>query len=89
VRRPLADPHLSRRPLGLVPAHDGLRLLRGDSTTAVRVDGELLEQEHAVSAAVLERGTVLLLGDRVALLLHRLSFPQRNRGSASKSAPPS
>jgi two-component system nitrogen regulation response regulator GlnG len=73
VRRPLADPHLSRRPLRLASAPDGgLRLLRGDSTTAVTVDGEPLEQEHALTAAAVQRGTVLLLGDRVALLLHPL-----------------
>ena len=65
--RPLADPHLSRRPIRLAP---------GDSPGAVRIDGEgSLEVLGAssrghISFAAVERGAVLLLANRVALLLH-------------------
>ena len=65
--RPLADPHLSRKPIQLAP---------GDSPGAVRIAGEgSLEVLGAsssgqISAAAVERGAVLVLAEQVALLLH-------------------
>jgi two-component system nitrogen regulation response regulator GlnG len=71
-RRPLADPHLSRRALALLPeAGGGVRLSCRDSPTPVLADGELVRTEHIFSAPEIERGVVLLLAERVALLLHR------------------
>jgi two-component system, NtrC family, nitrogen regulation response regulator GlnG len=72
--RPLADPYLSRRPLQLVPGAEpgGVRLCRGESGTAVVVDGEPLAGDLEIAPARLERGAVLLLAGRVVLLLSRL-----------------
>jgi two-component system, NtrC family, nitrogen regulation response regulator GlnG len=69
--RPLRDPHLSRRPLHLLPGVDpGTVLLDpGDSTTSLRVGGEEVHRPVTVSAQALERGVVLMLGHRVVLVL--------------------
>ncbi|MEM8930570.1 MAG: sigma 54-interacting transcriptional regulator, partial [Acidobacteriota bacterium] len=72
LSRPLADSRLSRTPIRLVPTPDGLRIDRDGSKTPVEIDGTPLDERHAVDAAALDRGVVLLLGHRVALLLHRL-----------------
>ncbi len=70
--RPLADSHLSRRPFHLAP---------GEPPGSVRIEAETgggwidffgARSEEEISAAEIERGVVLLLADRVALLLHRL-----------------
>ena len=68
---PLADPYLSRRPLRLVPgaAPGSVRLLQGESGTAVVVNGEPLNGERELSEGEIERGVVLLLTNRVVLLL--------------------
>lgn len=81
---PLADPHLSRKPLRLVPgaAPGSVLLIRGESGTAVLVDGEPLEAERELFAAEIERGVVLLLANRVVLLLSRLD-PLGSGGVAS------
>jgi two-component system, NtrC family, nitrogen regulation response regulator GlnG len=76
--RPLADPHLSRNPLRLVPGPEpgAVRLIRrsGDGAqTAVAADGQALGEESGFSAAAVERGVVLLLASRVALLLHPMN----------------
>ena len=71
--RPLGDPYLSRMPIRLVPAADGaLRIVCDQTRTPVFVDGEPVQGEAAVSAAGLERGVVLLLGNRIVLLLQHL-----------------
>ncbi|WP_437552549.1 sigma 54-interacting transcriptional regulator [Sorangium sp. So ce367] len=68
---PLADEHLSRKPLRLFAAADGgARLELGDSSTAVVVQGKRLQSAAHFSAAQLRRGVVLELGHRVVLLLH-------------------
>jgi DNA-binding NtrC family response regulator len=68
---PLADEHLSRKPLRLLPAVDGgVRLELGDSSTVVVVHGKRLQSDAHFSAAQLRRGVVLELGHRVVLLLH-------------------
>jgi two-component system, NtrC family, nitrogen regulation response regulator GlnG len=69
--RPLGDVHLSRRPVELVPGE------RPGSLRLVLAAGDRIELFGAraadeVSAAEIERGVVLLLAHRVALLLHRL-----------------
>ena len=71
--RPLADPYLSRRPLRLVPLESGgVRLVQGDSGTAVVADGEPLAADLELPPARLDRGVVLLLANRIVLLLGRL-----------------
>lgn len=71
VSRALADPHLSRRPIRLAPGSEpgGIRLIRGDSGTAVAVNGEPVAGERELTAAEIGRGAVLLLANRVVLLL--------------------
>jgi two-component system nitrogen regulation response regulator GlnG len=70
-RRPLGEPHISRTPLRLRPGPEpgSVRLLRGDSPTAVTADGEPIAEERTFSAAEVERGVVLLLAQHVVLLL--------------------
>jgi two-component system nitrogen regulation response regulator GlnG len=73
--RPLADPHLSRRPVRLVPGPDpgGVRLLCGESSAAVVVNGEAVAGERDLTAAEIDRGAVLLLAaQRVVVLLSRI-----------------
>ncbi|MBV8200786.1 MAG: sigma-54-dependent Fis family transcriptional regulator [Acidobacteria bacterium] len=72
--RPLADPFLSRQPIRLVPAGDlgAVRLVRDGSRTPVIAGGVPVHGALELGAADVERGTVLLLGNRVALLLHQV-----------------
>lgn len=72
--RALDDAHVSRSPMRLyVGALPGTLCLDAQSTrTALEVDGRRVTGVHACSAEELERGVVLMLGGRVALLLHRL-----------------
>jgi two-component system nitrogen regulation response regulator GlnG len=72
--RPLADPFLSRLPILLIPeAKTGaLRIVCNTTRTPVMAGGVQVRGELAVSASALERGLVLVLASRVALLLHRL-----------------
>jgi len=73
-RRALADPHLSRRPLRLIPVPGGgARLLAKGSKTRVEANGILVEDWREFSATELDLGVVLLLADKVTLLLHTLS----------------
>jgi len=76
VLQPLAVPYLSRRPWLLRPmAGGGVQVVRGDSpmSLAAHVAGhhDPIDREASFSAAEVDRGVVLLLADRVALLLHR------------------
>jgi two-component system nitrogen regulation response regulator GlnG len=70
--RPLADPFLSRQPIRLVPGGDAgaVRLVCEGSRTLVAAGGVPVRGTLDLGAADVERGTVLLLGSRVALLLH-------------------
>src|SRR4051812_3870276 len=69
--RPLADPHLSRTPVHLVPGErpGSVRLL-SEGGGRIELFGARAADE--LSAAEIERGVVLLLAHRVALLLHLL-----------------
>jgi two-component system nitrogen regulation response regulator GlnG len=71
LRRPLADLHLSRRPLSFLPGAEpgSVRLVRGDSATSVAIGGEPVTGERAILAAEVESGVVLLLAGRLILLL--------------------
>jgi two-component system nitrogen regulation response regulator GlnG len=73
--RPLADPHLSRRPIRLVPGPDpgGVRLICGESSAAVVVNGEAVAGERDLTAAEIDQGAVLLLASqRVVVLFSRI-----------------
>jgi two-component system nitrogen regulation response regulator GlnG len=72
--RPLADPYVSRSPIRieLGEAAGSIRLAAGEAGTLLAVDGEPMAEPREVSAAEIERGAVLLLANRVALLLHFL-----------------
>jgi two-component system nitrogen regulation response regulator GlnG len=69
--RPLGDPYLSRRPIRLAAGGTpgAVRLLCGETRTAVEVDGEPVSGALELDAAAVERGVVLLLAGRVALVL--------------------
>ncbi|MEO1369836.1 MAG: sigma-54 factor interaction domain-containing protein, partial [Acidobacteriota bacterium] len=71
--RPLADVHVSRRPLALVPgAGPGeVRLIPPPGGAAlIELDGEALDRPRSLGLPELERGLVLMLAERVVLLLH-------------------
>jgi two-component system, NtrC family, nitrogen regulation response regulator GlnG len=80
--RPLADPFLSRQPIRLVPAGDlgAVRLVCAGSRTPVVAGGVPVRGVLELGAADVERGTVLLLGSRVALLLHQVDPAPPPRG---------
>jgi len=72
--RPLADPYLSRSPIRLEhgAARGALRLVCGETRTALALDGVPVSGVREISAEEVERGAVLLLANRVVLLLHLL-----------------
>ena len=74
---PLAERHLSRTPLRLAAGAGpgSVTLDRAGVRTSVAADGEPIVDVREFSAAEIERGVVLLLGRRVALLLHLLPQP--------------
>jgi two-component system, NtrC family, nitrogen regulation response regulator GlnG len=68
--RPLADRHLSRRPMRLAASPGGLRLEVGESRTRVVAESEPVGTARDFSAHEVERGAVIELADRIVLLLH-------------------
>src|SRR6185436_7591836 len=70
--RPLDDSYLSRSPLLFVPGSEtgGVTLDRAGSRTQVTAGGEEVERSRTFTAAEIERGVVLVLARRIALLLH-------------------
>ncbi len=79
---PLAAPWVSRSPILLEPdAKGGLWLDPTRTKTEVRIGGIPLPGRHAVPEAALDRGVVLVVARRIALLLHRL--PARPATTAS------
>ena len=90
-RGALADSRLSRKPLRLTasPGH-GLRLDASGTSTPLTVDGVGVAEGHEISAEKLAEGVVLVLGGRVALLLHLLEPSVRRPpsfGLVGESAP--
>ena len=70
---PLGERRLSRTPLELDRGNHGtVRLDPGGSSTSVVADGQPLREVRVFDAGEIERGVVLLLGNRLTLLLHRL-----------------
>ncbi|MEM7584465.1 MAG: sigma 54-interacting transcriptional regulator [Acidobacteriota bacterium] len=72
-RRPLADPHVSRRPLVMTRALNGrVRLSRNGAKTQLAIDREPMGEWRDFTLDEIERGIVLQLAKRVTLLLHLL-----------------
>jgi DNA-binding NtrC family response regulator len=67
---PLDHPRISRAPFVLRMCDRGVMLDPGDSRTRIALDGELVDQPRLISPDQLQRGVVIELSDRVALLLH-------------------
>ena len=73
---PLGDPRLSRSPVVFAPGPSGsVRIDCSAVRTRVRVAGALVSSVVEISRQRLEEGVPLLLGERVALLLHLLEPP--------------
>jgi two-component system nitrogen regulation response regulator GlnG len=70
--RPLDDTFLSRTPLTLRPGSEpgSLLLDRAGSPTQITAGGEEVGRSRAFTTAEISRGVVLVLGRRIALLLH-------------------
>ena len=75
---PLGERFVSRRPIHLrLDEETGeLTIDPSDSSTPVEVDDRALTEPRSFSAVEIERGVVLLLGRRIALLLGLASFPR-------------
>ena len=72
---PLADDHISRKPVHFgVDADGNVRLDMGDSGTSVSVNGRRIVGSASFSPKDLARGVVLTIGHRVVLLLHRATM---------------
>ncbi len=70
--RGLDHSRISRRPIRFEVAVDGgIRVERGDSSTSVVIDQETRDRA-GLSPEQIEAGVVLLLGNSVVLLLHRM-----------------
>ncbi|MFO7563717.1 MAG: sigma 54-interacting transcriptional regulator [Enhygromyxa sp.] len=67
--RPLGDRYLSRSPIIVKPEGDSVWIIPNDKID-VEADGDLLSEPTRFRRDDLERGVVLLLHGRVALLLH-------------------
>lgn len=73
VERPLSDPHLSRSPIRLALGNEGsIHLDCHNTSTRVVIDDVPIASGRFISPEELDRGVVLLLANRVALLLHRI-----------------
>ena len=70
-QRPLADPRLSRRPVRLGRMGGTYSIHLADSRLKLEVNGEAVSGLRPVTEEELDRGVVLLLGERVALCWHR------------------
>ena len=75
---PLADRYLSRSPIIFKPEGSSVWLLPGEGRIEIHADGELVDEPQRFDHADIERGVVLTLHGRVALLLHHAPL----RGSA-------
>ena len=68
---PLDHVRISREPFVLRPCPDRSVVLDpGDCRTRIAIDGEPVDQPRRITADQLQRGAILELSDRVALLLH-------------------
>jgi two-component system nitrogen regulation response regulator GlnG len=75
--RPLGDPHISRTPIRLRPAGEGVEVVGNLAQQGVRIDGEPADQTAVIGVEALDRGVVIEIGGRVTLLIHRLGMPRQ------------
>jgi len=76
----LADPRVSRKPVWIRREdRDAFSIDTSDTSTKVRVDGEDVAGRMRITRAHLERGVVIELAGRVALLLHLAPPVPRDR----------
>jgi two-component system nitrogen regulation response regulator GlnG len=76
--RPLADPHMSRKPIKFIPVENGaLKIDLEDSTTALEANNIPVETQITFEKKDLKQGVVLLVAKRIALLLHLMEPPAR------------
>jgi two-component system, NtrC family, nitrogen regulation response regulator GlnG len=68
--RPLDDRYLSRSPVIIKPEGDSIWVLPGERRIEVIADGAIVTEPVRYEPADLERGVILTLHGRVALLLH-------------------
>ncbi|MEM9489096.1 MAG: sigma 54-interacting transcriptional regulator [Myxococcota bacterium] len=73
---PLGDPAVSRRPIELAMRGDQLVVRCDPAGSALTVDQQPVNGSIAVDRAAIERGIVLILAERIALLLHRRPLPR-------------
>jgi two-component system nitrogen regulation response regulator GlnG len=74
---PLGDRHVSRRPVVVLAASgDGVTVARGEAAEQIRLDGAVLTGSTVLDAAALDRGAVLELEGRIAILVHRRVAPR-------------
>jgi len=69
----LDDPFLSRSPIVLTPHPDRVDVAPGDGKIKLEADGIPITEPVMFDNARLDRGVVLSLSGRIALLLHRVS----------------
>jgi len=72
---PLGDRHLSREPLRIEKKGPGIALYQDHNPHPLLLDGRPIEGSAEIDREGLERGVVLEIGDRVALLLHLIGKP--------------
>ncbi len=71
---PLDHVRISRAPFVLRPSPDGgIELDPGDCRTRITLDGEPADHRRVIPPDQLQRGALIELSDRVALLLHRFA----------------
>ena len=78
ARRPLADPHLSRKPFYLKLKADGIEIDLSATSTPIFMHGEPLAGRRLFTTSEVEGGVVLQLANSIVLLLHlRDPVPER------------
>lgn len=76
----LDDPYISRRPIRFTAARfGGIRLDCSESGTRVVANGDWIPEDRVFLGVEVERGVVLVLAERLALLLHNLDARHRER----------
>jgi two-component system nitrogen regulation response regulator GlnG len=73
VQRALADRHLSRAPIATLVRDPRLRVRPGSQY--FELDGKVVEEPVEIDVEQLRRGTVLVLAERVAVLMHEMTVP--------------
>ena len=82
-REPLGEPGISRAPFTLERTPRGeLVITRGEHAAAIEVEGVPVDRSATIGAAELDRGVVLELAHRVALVLRYRALPSAGASDA-------